>query len=86
MVRSFLSAALGQASLTIIVDTLNYTGKMSSCDLIWLMISGYLWKIAFATFLVFPSWLIVKYLKRTEKVDYYDVNTNFNPFLLNLDK
>jgi uncharacterized integral membrane protein (TIGR00697 family) len=84
-VRSFISAALGQASLTVIVDILNYTGKMSHADLIWMMISGYLWKILFSAILTFPAWLIVKNLKKSENIDYFDINTNFNPFTLSLE-
>ena len=40
--------------------------------------------MACALLIVFPSWLLVKYLKRIENVDYYDVNTNFNPFVFGL--
>lgn len=83
--RSLLSTAIGQASLTVIVDILNYTGKMPTIDLISMMFSGYFWKMFFALILVFPAWLVVRYLKKTERIDHYDVNTNFNPFLLTLN-
>ncbi|MDX1901848.1 MAG: queuosine precursor transporter [Gammaproteobacteria bacterium] len=83
--RSIVSAGLGQALLTIIVDILNYVGKMSYSDLAWMMICGYLWKMCAALILVFPAWLLVKYLKKVERVDYYDINTNFNPFILSLE-
>jgi len=83
--RSLISTAVGQASLTIIVDILNYTGKMNTHDLIWMMLSGYSWKMACAILLVFPAWIIVRYLKKVESVDYYDINTNFNPFILSLE-
>lgn len=85
VIRSFASVALGQAFLTIIVDILNYTGKVSIDNSIRMMISGYLWKVFFAMFLVFPAWVIVKYLKKVENIDYYDIHTNFNPFILTLD-
>jgi len=83
--RSLVSTALGQLCLTIIVDILNYTGKLPASDLISMMISGYLWKMSFAVLLVFPAWLLVKFLKKTEGIDYYDINTNFNPFIFNLE-
>lgn len=82
--RSLISTALGQASLTIIVDLLNYSGKMSMEGLQWMMFCGYIWKMACALIIIFPVWLLVKYLKKVENVDYYDVNTNFNPFIWNL--
>lgn len=84
--RSLVSTAIGQACLTIIVDILNYTGKMPTSDLILMMFSGYFWKISFAVMLVFPAWLLVKYLKMVEHIDHYDVNTNFSPFILNLNQ
>ena len=86
VIRSIISTALGQACLTIIVDILNYTGKMSSHDLLWMMISGYSWKISCGVLLVFPAWILVKILKKAENIDYYDIHTSFNPFSLNLEE
>lgn len=83
--RSLLSTALGQGLLTIIVDLLNYSGKLSEHHLGWMMVCGYLWKMGCALVLVFPAWLLVRYLKRVENVDHYDVNTNFNPFVFSLN-
>jgi uncharacterized integral membrane protein (TIGR00697 family) len=82
--RSLISTAIGQGSLTIIVDLLNYSGKINHSDLIWMMVCGYLWKMIYAFLMVFPAWLLVKYLKKVENVDYYDIHTNFNPFILGL--
>ncbi len=84
--RSLLSTAFGQALLTIIVDVLNYFGTMNDHHLGWMMVSGYLWKMGFAVIMVFPAWLTVRYLKKAENVDYYDINTNFNPFILKLNE
>lgn len=58
---------------------------MPSGDLILMMFSGYSWKLGFAVLLTFPAWLLVKYLKNRENIDHYDVNTNFNPFILTLN-
>lgn len=84
--RSLASTALGQACLTIIVDLLNYSGKLSNDGLEWMMVCGYLWKMSCAFLMIFPAWLLVKYLKKAERVDYYDVNTNFNPFIFGLNE
>lgn len=86
ILRCLFSTAFGQACLTIIVDTLNYFGKLSHQGLAWMMICGYFWKMLFAIIMVFPAWLLVKYLKKIEQVDYYDVHTNFNPFLVSLSE
>jgi len=86
ILRSLLSTALGQACLTIIVDILNYMGKVPINDLVSMMISGYSWKLMMALLLIIPSWLLVKFLIRAENIDHYDVNTNFNPFILSLNE
>jgi len=82
--RSLLSTALGQACLTIIVDLLNYFGKLNESNLGWMMLCGYLWKMSFACIMVFPAWLIVKNLKKIENIDHFDLHTNFNPFIFSL--
>ncbi|MBA2653359.1 MAG: queuosine precursor transporter [Tatlockia sp.] len=83
--RSLLSTAFGQALLTVIVDILNYLGKMTDHSLGWMMVCGYFWKMCSALVMAFPAWLVVRYLKKVEHVDHYDFHTNFNPFLLSLD-
>lgn len=84
IMRSLLSTALGQALLTIVVDMLNYFGKLTEHHLGWMMVCGYLWKMSCAVLMVFPAWLVVKYLKKVEQVDHYDIHTNFNPFIFGL--
>ncbi|QDQ41122.1 queuosine precursor transporter [Legionella geestiana] len=85
IVRSLVSTAVGQALLTLVVDALNYLGKMSESHLGMMMLYGYLWKLGCAVLMVFPAWLMVRYLKKAESIDYYDINTDFNPFKLRLD-
>jgi len=85
ILRSLLSTAFGQACLTVIVDILNYTGKLSTAHLEWMMLCGYVWKMVYAFVLVLPAWSIIQYLKKIEHVDYYDIHTNFNPFLLTIE-
>ena len=59
---------------------------MTETDLGWMMICGYLWKMCSALIMAFPSWLLVRYLMTAENVDYYDINTNFNPFMLSINE
>src|SRR2546430_2294833 len=86
ILRSLVSTAIGQGTLTIIVDILNYTGKMPNHDLIIMMISGFSWKMVFCVIFAFPVWILVRYLKKVEQIDFYDVETNFNPFIFTLDE
>ena len=66
--------------LSIIVDTLAFGGKMSTPNLLWMMFSGWSIKMLYSFVFVVPAWIIVRYLKRKEGIDYYDTKTNFNPF------
>lgn len=86
IIRCLISTAIGQGTLTIIVDILNYIGKMPNHDLIVMMISGFSWKMVFGLIFAFPVWMLVKYLKKAEQIDFYDVNTNFTPFTFSLDE
>lgn len=83
--RSILTTAVGQAALTIIVDVLAFSGRMSCMHLLWMMLCGYLYKMLYAFIFAFPSWVVIKKLKETENIDYFDINTNFNPFRLDIE-
>jgi len=85
ILRCISATAIGQAALTIIVDIVAYTGKITVANLIWMMFCGYVCKMLYTLISVFPSWIIVKKLKEIEKVDYYDINTDFNPFKLDIE-
>lgn len=80
--RSIVTTALGQALLTIVVDLLVFSNKLSSTKLMTMMLSAWSLKMGCCLVLVTPAWLLVKYLKKTEKVDIYDTETDFNPFKL----
>lgn len=86
MLRSLVSTALGQVVLTIIVDILNYTGKMPMGEIVRMMICGFSFKMFYVLIMLFPSWLCVRFLKKVENVNYYDINTDFTPFSLSLDE
>jgi uncharacterized PurR-regulated membrane protein YhhQ (DUF165 family) len=45
-----------------------------------LIVSGYLIKVIYETLMTPVTYAIVGYLKRVEGVDYFDTNTDFNPF------
>jgi len=85
VMRSILTTAVGQAALTVIVDLLAFTGSMHLLHLFWMMLCGYLYKMAYSVLFAFPSWVVIKKLKEKENVDYFDINTNFNPFKLEIE-
>ncbi len=80
IIRSICTTAIGQALLSIIVDCLAFYGKMSNHHLIGMMLSGWAIKMIYTLVFITPAWLLVRYLKKHEKIDVYDIDTNFNPF------
>ena len=47
-----------------------------------LIISGYLFKVAIEAVFTPVTYRVVNWLKKVEHEDYYDIGTNFNPFLI----
>ncbi|WP_218938222.1 queuosine precursor transporter [Parashewanella tropica] len=80
IVRSVCTTAIGQGLLSIVVDSLAFGGKLSNANLVKMMIAGWKIKMAYSLIFVIPAWFVVKYIKKHDKVDVYDTNTNFNPF------
>jgi queuosine precursor transporter len=81
-VRTISSTLAGQVVDTALFVLIAFTGVVPN-DLLWtLIISNYLFKCGVEIlFTPFTYW-ITGWLKQQEQEDYYDVNTNFNPFRL----
>jgi uncharacterized integral membrane protein (TIGR00697 family) len=78
--RTIGSTIVGEGLDTIIFVLVAFAG-VYSWDIIWiLIISNYIFKVAFEVILTPLTYTVVGYLKRTEKADVYDRKTNFNPF------
>jgi uncharacterized integral membrane protein (TIGR00697 family) len=79
--RTIGSTILGQ-----LVDTLAFVAIASAFGVFpWslfltLTLTNYLFKVAIEVGMTPVTYLVVNVLKRTEREDYYDTNTNFNPF------
>lgn len=81
ILRSIAATSIGQMLLSIIVDFTAFFGNtLSLKNLIWMIFCGWLWKLLSALVLIYPTWVLIKFLKKSEDIDIYDVNTNFNPF------
>lgn len=83
LIRSVISTAIGQAVLTVLVILLAFSNKFHLHELITVMLHGYLWKMAFTSLMVIPSWMIVKHLKNIGVDSYKSSKANINPFGLN---
>jgi queuosine precursor transporter len=79
--RTIGSTILGQ-----LVDTLVFVTIASAFGVFpWslfltLTVTNYLFKVAIEAGMTPVTYLVVKALKRSEREDYYDTHTNFNPF------
>ena len=78
--RSIISTCLGELSMTFICILLGFSGYNDLTTNIKVAITTYALLVAYAVILVWPTWLFTSILKRVEKLDVYDINTNFNPF------
>jgi uncharacterized integral membrane protein (TIGR00697 family) len=78
--RTIGSTAVGQAVDTVLVMTIAFAGIWSVSDIIRVIISGYLGKVAYEAAATPLTYLAVNFLKRKEGIDVLDKDTDFNPF------
>lgn len=79
--RTIGSTVVGQAVDSIIVMFVGFYGVVPVSTIIRLIISGYLAKVIYEAVMTPLTYLVVDFLKRKEKVDYFDYKTDFNPFV-----
>ena len=78
--RTIGSTAVGQAVDTAVVMFAAFYG-IRPLGVIWrLIVSGYVIKVVYETLMTPITYALVNFLKRAEHVDYFDYETNFNPF------
>ena len=83
--RTVGSTVVGQAVDTSIVIFVIFWGQPFSV-LFNLIISGYLFKVAYEVLATPLTYAVVNFLKRTEGVNYFDRRTNFNPFAIRAEE
>ncbi len=79
--RTVGSTVVGQAVDTTTVIVVIFWGQ-SLGVMFRLIVSGYLFKVAYEVLATPLTYLVVNFLKRREGVNYFDRSTNFNPFAL----
>jgi len=80
--RTIGSTLVGQGADSLIFITVAFAGAFSAGDLARVVIAQWLVKSAYETIATPATYAIVGYLKRTEREDFYDHTTDFNPFRL----
>ncbi|MCU1293224.1 MAG: hypothetical protein JWP08_2074 [Bryobacterales bacterium] len=78
--RTIGSTVVGQAVDTTVVMFAAFYGTRPVGVILKLIVSGYLIKVVYEMLMTPATYAVVNYLKRVEGVDYFDRDTNFNPF------
>ncbi|MSU75676.1 MAG: VUT family protein [Candidatus Magasanikbacteria bacterium] len=77
--RTIGSTIVGEGLDSVIFITLAFTGVMPGTVVGSLIVTQWIFKVLFETVLTPVTYLVVGYLKKTEKIDVYDSETSFNP-------
>lgn len=80
--RTIGSTVCGEVADTLIFYPIAFFGIWSNEQLISVMIGNYILKVMWEVFATPVTYLIVGFLKRAENEDYFDKDTDFNPFTL----
>lgn len=80
--RFVASTVVGQAVDTAVFVAIAFTGVFPPKQLLSIIVSAWLLKVAWEVIALPITLIVVKTLKRAENEDFYDRDTNFNPFKL----
>ncbi len=78
--RTIGSTIVGEGVDTVLFVLIAFYGLYSTPLLLSIILSNYIFKTGFEALVTPLTYLIVNGLKRAEEEDYYDVDTDFNPF------
>jgi len=78
--RTIGSTIIGEGIDTVLFVTIAFAGLYTSHLLFLIIISNYIFKVSLEIVLTPATYKVVGFLKRREKVDWFDYKTNFNPF------
>jgi len=78
--RTIGSTIAGQLVDSLIINFGFHAGQLPVGIIINLVVSGYFAKVIYETLMTPITYATVSYLKKTEEVDVYDHETDFNPF------
>lgn len=81
-VRTIGSTVVGEIADSLVFYPIAFYGIWSNEQLISVMIGNYFIKVLWEVVATPLTYLVVNFLKKAENEDYYDKNTDFNPFSL----
>ncbi len=80
--RTIGSTIIGQGVDTALFVVVAFAGVLPN-ELLWaVLVSNYLFKVGYEVLITPLTYMVVGFLKRSEGVDTYDRDTDFNPFAL----
>lgn len=79
-IRTIGSTIVGEGIDTIIFVIIAFLGVYANSLVLLIIISNYVFKVSLEIIFTPLTYKIVGFLKRTEKVNWFDYKTNFNPF------
>ena len=79
--RSILSTSISEFVLVIVTGFAAFYGPLNLTKFLQLATSAYILEIAYAFIFVWPGWAIIFFIKKREKIDVYDYETKYNPFV-----
>src|SRR2546422_717571 len=77
----FGDAVIGEAVDSILVIGITFTGALPVGTMVRIVLSMYFFKVAYEAAVTPVTYAVVNWLKRQERIDFYDYGTNFNPFI-----
>ncbi|MBK9165280.1 MAG: queuosine precursor transporter [Acidobacteria bacterium] len=80
--RTIGSTIFGEMADSLIFYPVAFLGVWPTEQVVSVMIGNYILKVLWEVLATPFTYIIVGFLKRTENVDHYDKDTNFNPFTL----
>lgn len=83
--RTIGSTVVGQAVDSVLVMFIGFYGVVPVATIIKLIVSGYIAKVLYETAMTPATYAVVNFLKRKERVDYFDYTTDFNPFATSVE-
>jgi uncharacterized integral membrane protein (TIGR00697 family) len=83
--RIISSSVVGQAVDTVLFVTIAFAGIIPVSSLVHMAVSNYVFKTCYEAAASPLTYSVCGWLKRVEQEDYYDHETNFNPFAVSID-
>lgn len=78
--RTIGSTVLGQGVDTVLFVLIAFAGLYDWNLVLLIIVSNYIFKVGFEAILTPVTYKVVGFLKKRENIDYYDYDTDFNPF------